>query len=114
MDVNDEPISPYAPITTAAMQYLSYCDLSFQVNAHNNDRKQVSYNSSSITNLAIHCLHIHNPSSSWLKYNSTSHRAACDSGCGYSFYGTHYAQTPGTNVVCLGCGYVGNINQGST
>lgn len=86
----------------------------FLINAHNNDRKQVSYNSSSITNLAIHCLHIHNPSSSWLKYNSTSHRAACDSGCGYSFYGTHYAQTPGTNVACLGCGYVGNINQGST
>lgn len=85
----------------------------FLINAHNNDRKNVAYSNSTISSMYISRIHIHSPSSSWLKYNSSYHRSPCNTGCGYSYYGIHYAQIPGQNATCIGCGYVGYISNGN-
>ena len=84
----------------------------FLINAHNNDRKNVAYNNGMISDLNIIRVHIHSPSSAWLKYDSYYHYAPCNAGCGYNYYGIHYAQVPSQNGTCLGCGYVGNIPSG--
>lgn len=84
----------------------------FLINAHNNDRKNVAYSNNTIASLNISRIHIHSPSGSWLKYNSSYHRAPCNAGCGYNYYGIHYARVPSQNGTCLGCGYVGNISSG--
>lgn len=48
-----------------------------------------------------------------VKYSADYHKVPCSySGCaGYILQG-HYAQSPGSNVKCLGCGYIGNISTG--
>lgn len=55
----------------------------------------------------------HNFTGTAVKYSADYHRVPCSySGCaGYILQG-HYAQSPGANVKCLGCGYVGNISTG--
>lgn len=101
--------SPYHAIICVATG-----STTFMINAHNNDRKQVPYNQNTINNLHISRIHIHSPSSSWQKYDSSSHRSPCNSGCGFNYSGVHYAQNPGSNATCLGCGYVGYIPNGIT
>lgn len=47
------------------------------------------------------------------KYSASYHKVPCSyGGCSGYILQTHYAQTPGPNVRCLGCGYVGNIRGG--
>lgn len=47
------------------------------------------------------------------KYSASYHKVPCSyGGCSGYILQRHYAQTPGTNVRCLGCGYVGNISGG--
>lgn len=84
----------------------------FKINAHNSDRKQVPYSQDTINNNNISRVHIHSPSASWQRYDSTNHRTPCNAGCGFYYYGSHYAQNPGANATCLGCGYVGYISKG--
>lgn len=49
----------------------------------------------------------------YAKYNSTYHKVYGDNGsCNGYILEHHYAQTPGSNATCLGCGYVGNISNG--
>lgn len=47
------------------------------------------------------------------RYSASYHKVPCSyGGCSGYILQRHYAQTPGTNVRCLGCGYVGNISGG--
>lgn len=47
------------------------------------------------------------------RYSASYHKAPCSyGGCSGYILQRHYAQTPGTNVRCLGCGYIGNISGG--
>lgn len=49
----------------------------------------------------------------YAKYNATYHKVYCDNGsCSGYILEHHYAQTPGSNATCLGCGYVGSIANG--
>lgn len=47
------------------------------------------------------------------KYDEMYHKIPCElSGCTSYILQPHYAQIPGANATCLGCGYVGNISSG--
>lgn len=57
----------------------------------------------------------HSFSGTATKYSASYHKVPCSyTGCAGYILQSHYAQSPGTNVRCLGCGYVGNITIGIT
>lgn len=55
---------------------------------------------------------ISNAKNNYYDYTQYHKKACSSSGCDGYILQPHYAQTPGTKVKCLGCGYIGNIISG--